>query len=201
MKKFSLGSTLALSALLTFTLSASAQHGRPAGAGGGMGAGVGAGMGAGMGAANGVGAGMGAGMGANANMGRPNAGLNAPSSRNLASQAPSSVLNNTHLNTALASALGKSGVTIPGGNLQTACSGFKNLGECVAAMHASQNLNIPFANLQSRMTGAGAVSLGKAIQQTAGTGVNAKSAAKKASKQAKADIHASQKLSSTAAVS
>ncbi len=111
------------------------------------------------------------------------------------------MLSNTHLNTSLTAALGKSGVTIPGGSLQTACSGFKNLGECVAAMHVSQNLNIPFANLQSRMTGSGAVSLGKAIQETGGAAVSAKAEAKKASKQAKADIHASESASATSSVS
>lgn len=201
MKKFSLSQTLALSAMLVFNMSLSAQHGRSGGAGAAMGGGVGAGAGAGAGAGMDAGAGMGAGMGGNATMGRANAGLNGASNANLASQAPGSVLSNSHLNTSLTSALGKSGVTIPGGNLQTACGGFKNLGACVAAMHVSQNLNIPFADLQSRMTGSGAVSLGKAIQQTAGTGVNAKAEAKKANKQAKADIHASQQPSSTASAS
>jgi hypothetical protein len=36
----------------------------------------------------------------------------------------------------------------PGTDLQTAASGFKNLGQFVAAVHVSQNLDIPFAQLK-----------------------------------------------------
>ena len=39
--------------------------------------------------------------------------------------------------------LAKSGVSVPGGNLQSACSGFKTLGQCVSAMHVVKNLEIP----------------------------------------------------------
>lgn len=198
MKKSILGHSLALSAMLAFSMSVCAQiQGRPAGVGAGLGGGAGVGIG------NGAGADLGAnaGLGANANLGRTGVGMNGTSHVNLASQAPDSVLSNTHVNTSLTSALGKSGVTIPGGNLQTACSGFRNLGQCVAAMHVSQNLNIPFAELQSRMTGSGAVSLGKAIKETAGAGVNAKSELKKANKQAKADLRASEKASAAASAS
>src|ERR1700747_2149458 len=49
----------------------------------------------------------------------------------VASASPTSVLNNTHVTTALTNSLTKSGVTIPGGNLKTACARFKNLGQCV----------------------------------------------------------------------
>lgn len=197
MKKFPFSKSLVLAAMVAFTMSVCAQHGRPAGVGAGLGGGVG--LGAGNGA--GVGVGGGAGLGANASLGRANAGLNGSSHVNLASESPDSALSNTHLNTSLSAALGKSGVAIPGGNLQTACSGFKNLGQCVAAMHVSQNLNIPFADLQSRMTGSGAVSLGKAIQETAGAGVNAKREVKRASKQAKADIHAGESASASTTAS
>jgi hypothetical protein len=34
-----------------------------------------------------------------------------------------------------------------------ACGGFKNLDECAATLHASQNLGIPFSDLKSRVTG------------------------------------------------
>jgi hypothetical protein len=61
---------------------------------------------------------------------------------------------------------------------QQACSGFKNLGQCVAAAHVSKNLGISFACLRSDMigqaplqgtscpsrTGWKSMSLGKAIQ-------------------------------------
>ena len=36
---------------------------------------------------------------------------------------------------------------------QQSCSGFKNLGQCVAAAHVSKNLGISFACLKSGMTG------------------------------------------------
>jgi hypothetical protein len=197
MKKSLFGHSLTLAAVIAFSISASAQQGRPAGVGAGLGGGAGLGVG------NGAGANLGAnaGLDGNANVGRAGAGLNGSSHVNLASQAPDSVLSNTRLDTSLTAALGKSGVTIPGGKLQTACSGFKNLGQCVAAMHVSQNLNIPFADLRSRMTGSGAVSLGKAIHETAGADINAKAEAKRASKQAQADIQATESVSTTASAS
>jgi hypothetical protein len=110
----------------------------------------------------------------------------------VASGSPTSVLNNTHVTTALTNALTKSGVTIPGGNLQTACSGFKNLGQCVAALHVAKNLNLSFTDLQTKM---GSESLGKAIQDLGGPNVSAKGEAKKASKQANQDLNAAQSAS------
>lgn len=78
---------------------------------------------------------------------------------------------------------------LPSGmSAQQACSGFKNLGQCVAAIHVSHNLNIPFADLKTKMTGNGAESLGKAIQQLKPE-ANAKSEAKKAKKQAKQELN------------
>jgi len=41
-----------------------------------------------------------------------------------------------------------SGLLPPGTDLQTAASGFKNLGQFVAAVHVSKNLDIPFAQLK-----------------------------------------------------
>jgi hypothetical protein len=69
---------------------------------------------------------------------------------------PSEVLNH---NTAIAGKI--QGLT--GQDAQTACSGFKNLGQCVAAAHVAKNLNIPggFDTLKAKMTGGGAVSLGR----------------------------------------
>ncbi|HET7104812.1 MAG TPA: hypothetical protein VFI20_12050 [Terracidiphilus sp.] len=161
----------------------------------------GAGLGAGV--DGGLGAGVGAGMGANAgNLGHAgnegNMSMGHSNLPSLSTHSSTSVLSNEHLDTSLTAALGKSGVTVPGGSLQTACSGFKNLGECVAAMHVSQNLGIPFADLQSRMTGSGAVSLGKAIQQLGGPRVNARSQAKHAKKQTSKDFKAAASASASA---
>jgi hypothetical protein len=62
----------------------------------------------------------------------------------------------------------------PGTDLKTAESGFKNHGQFIAALHVSKNLNIPFDQLKTKMTGVGttsstvqtsstSMSLGKAI--------------------------------------
>lgn len=110
----------------------------------------------------------------------------------IASGSPTTVLDNNHVTSALTNALAKSGVTIPGGNLQSACSAFKNLGQCVAALHVAKNLNLSFSDLQTKM---GSESLGKAIQDLGGPNVNAKSEAKKANKQASQDLNAAQSAS------
>jgi hypothetical protein len=71
---------------------------------------------------------------------------------------------------------------------QQACSGFKNLGQCVAAIHVSHNLGIPFSDLKGKMTGSNSESLGKAIQALK---PNSDSTAekKKAEKQAQNDMN------------
>lgn len=48
--------------------------------------------------------------------------------------------------------------------LPAAAEGFRNQGQFIAALHVSKNLNIPFADLKTQMTGTEKVSLGKAIQ-------------------------------------
>ena len=95
---------------------------------------------------------------------------------------PSEVLSH---NTALAGKI----KSLTGEDAQTACGGFKNLGQCVAAAHVAKNLNIPggFDALKAQVTGTGAVSLGKAIGNLAPS-ANSKSEAKKANKQASADM-------------
>jgi len=79
--------------------------------------------------------------------------------------------------------------TLTGQDAAAACSGFKNLGQCVAAAHVAKNLNIPgaFDTLKTKVTGSGAVSLGKAIQGLA-PDADAKAEAKKANKQASDDM-------------
>src|SRR5260370_13540714 len=64
------------------------------------------------------------------------------------------------------SAIGGKIKTLTGQDAQTACNGFKNLGQCVAAAHVAKNLDIPrgLDGLQAKMTGTAAVSTGKAIQ-------------------------------------
>jgi hypothetical protein len=79
---------------------------------------------------------------------------------------------------------------LTGTSAQQACRGFKNLGECVAAAHVSKNLGIGFDALRSKVTGSGAESLGKAIQDLKPE-ASASAEARKAQGQAKADIKAS----------
>ncbi|WP_297696887.1 hypothetical protein [Phenylobacterium sp.] len=96
---------------------------------------------------------------------------------------------NSHLDGALSNALAKSGVTVPGGDLKSACAGFRNLGGCVAALHVAQNLNLPggFDALKARMTGGNAVSLGQAIQALLPS-ADARGEERKANRQADADL-------------
>jgi hypothetical protein len=79
---------------------------------------------------------------------------------------------------------------------QDACSGFKNLGQCVAAAHVSQNLGLKFADLKDSMlalnpdgtpnTDSKPMSLGKAIQ-TLKPEADSKMEMKKANQQAETD--------------
>jgi hypothetical protein len=100
-------------------------------------------------------------------------------------------------NTALAAKI----QTLTGTPAQKACSGFKNLGQCVAAAHVSKNLGISFACMQADMTsqspakgsgcpagtGTKSLSLGKTIQ-TLSPKADSKLESKKATKQADADM-------------
>jgi hypothetical protein len=77
---------------------------------------------------------------------------------------------------------------------QQACAGFKNLGQCVAAIHVSHNLNIPFTDLKDKMLGtlstdpqAKPMSLGKAIQ-TLAPKANSTTETQKATQQANEDL-------------
>jgi len=160
-------------AIAMYCAPAFGQHG---GAGGGRPAGVGAPAGAGSEAS-----------------GRPSdPGSAGMGHSGIAPGSPTSVLDNTHATNALTNALAKSGVTIPGGDLKSTCSTFKNLGQCIAALHVAKNLNLTFSDLQNRMA---SESLGKAIQDLGGPNVNAKSEAKKANKQASQDLNAAQSAS------
>ncbi len=109
----------------------------------------------------------------------------AGSSQSNSRRTPSDILTqNTKLSSNLQKLLPK-GITA-----QDACSGFKNLGQCVAAIHVSHNLDIPFADLKSKMTGTGSESLGKAIKDLK-PAADAKGESKKAQKQANQDMSSS----------
>jgi len=95
---------------------------------------------------------------------------------------PSDVLSH---NTAIAGKI----KTLTGEDAATACNGFKNIGQCVAAAHVAKNLDIPggFDALKAKTTGDGAVSLGKAIKGFA-PNADSKAETKKANQQASEDL-------------
>ncbi len=70
---------------------------------------------------------------------------------------------------------------------QQACSTFKSLGSCVAAVHVAHNLGIPFADLKPKVTGSNALSLGKAIHVLK-PDADAKTEARKAEGEAREDL-------------
>jgi hypothetical protein len=69
-----------------------------------------------------------------------------------------------------------------------ACAGFKNSLDCATTLHASQNLNIPFADLKSKVTGG--EKLHAAIHDLK-PAANAKSEARRAEDQARSDMKGS----------
>jgi hypothetical protein len=162
-------SFMALVAIATFSISAVAQRG-----------------------GHGGGPPIGGGMGPSHSMGNPNNTQGQPKSHDqqqqpsdLGKKSPDEILsNNTKLSSNLEKLLPK-GVTA-----QQACSGFKNLGQCVSAIHVAHNLDIPFDQLKDKLTGANPESLGKAIQQLK-PDADAKAEAKKGQKQADHDLRES----------
>jgi hypothetical protein len=79
---------------------------------------------------------------------------------------------------------------LPSGmTIVSAATGFKNQGQFIAALHVSHNLNIPFAQLKTAVTGSHPDSLGQAIHELK-PAANVKAAVKTAEQQAKADINA-----------
>lgn len=115
-------------------------------------------------------------------MGASHEGGGATGHTDMSHSSPSNVLSH---NTAIAGKI----KTLTGEDAQTACSGFKTLGQCVAAAHVAKNLDFPggFDALKAKVTGTGAVSLGKAIEAVAPQ-ANAKAEVKKANKQASHDL-------------
>ena len=152
---------LLLSALLAFSLSAYAQRG--GGHGGGPPSGVGMGRPSGAGNPN-----------------NPGDNHKQSSSDNGGQKTPEDLLNhNTKLTANLQKLLPST--TTP----QQACQGFRNLGQCVAAIHVAHNLNISFDSLKTKMLGG--ESLGGAIHDLK-PDANAKEEAKKGEKEAKQDM-------------
>ena len=88
---------------------------------------------------------------------------------------------NEHLATKLEGLLGLSGPNALS-TLQTKAQGFKNLGQFVAAVHVSHNLDIPFDQLKAKVTAG--ESLGDAIHDLK-PDVNPKNEVKKAQREAK----------------
>ncbi|MHB8654243.1 MAG: hypothetical protein ACYDA9_10225 [Terriglobia bacterium] len=103
------------------------------------------------------------------------------SGSSLGKQSPTDILSKTpQLSSRLQSLL-------PAGtNLTDAASGFKNLGQFVAAVHVSHNLGISFNDLKAKMISGD--NLGQAIH-TLDPNVNARHEAKKANKQSKKDLN------------
>jgi len=124
----------------------------------------------------------GRGPGSGSDMSGSHAGGAAAHATNVSHGSPSDVRSH---NTAIAGKI----KTLTGEDAQTACSGFKNIGQCVAAAHLAKNLHIPggFDALKAKVTGSGAVSLGNAIEGFA-PDADAKAEAKKANKQASDDL-------------
>src|SRR5438270_3429447 len=150
-----------------------AQHGHPGGMGGGMGG------------------------GASMNHGASDHAANA---RNNMSASHGQTMNDILTrNTQLAGKIQH----LTGMSAQQACTGFKNLGQCVAAAHVSKNLRISFDCLKSDMTGTApqgtscpagtgtkSMSLGKAIQTLDPT-ADQKAESKKGQTEAQQDIKSS----------
>ncbi len=171
----------ALAVVLCFGIApAFAQHG--GGHGGGPPSGVGGGSG--MSSA-------GSSMGRGSDMGSPrgNTRMNGSTmgSQSISHSSPTTLLSS---NPKLASTLQtRVGSLLPSGMSMTdAASGFKNLGQFIAALHVSHNLGIPFEDLKGKMMSGD--SLGKAIKELK-PDTNSRSEAKKANKQAKEDIQES----------
>jgi hypothetical protein len=115
-------------------------------------------------------------------------GQNHMASSVMSSKNPGGVLDhNAQLSSKLEGLLGLSGPDALSA-LKADASGFKNFGQFVAAVHVSHNLGIPFADLQSKMTGPNSVSLGKAIQELK-PGANGKDEVKKANAEADQDVN------------
>ncbi len=158
-----------------------AQRGGSGHAGGGMGGGAGTGMGESQG--------RGSSMGRGSDMGR----MGGTSTGSISGKSATSLLSsNTHLASTLQTRLGS---LLPAGmSLTDAASGFKNLGQFIAALHVSKNLDIPFTDLKAKMMSGD--SLGKAIASFK-PGTSTKAEVHKANRQADEDLKEASKAAET----
>jgi hypothetical protein len=193
---------IALSFALVAAVPAIAQVGVAVGAGSQTRVGVGGGAGAGAGVgtqAGGTKVGVGSNTGVQAGASTQTKGGSADAKGQAASAADiaSRIESNAQLASHVQSML-PSGTTIA-----SAATGFKNEGQFLAALHASQNLNIPFDSLKAKMTGSNSESLGAAIKASKPdlSENQAKEEAKKAETEAKASASAKAKASGSAAAS
>ena len=123
-------------------------------------------------------------------------------SQGAASSSPNEVLTrNTKLDSTLTTKLQSQNLLPAGTDLKSACSDFRNLGQCMAAIHVSHNLNIPFDCMKADMTGqapatgsqcpagtgSNKLSLGKSIQALA-PNANSKEEATTGTKEANTDL-------------
>ena len=168
-------------AVVLYATAALAQHGNSGAAGGGA-AGGGTGMGAAMG--------HGTGLDSHGNPGN----TNTSNSGSAHKMSVSDILSKNP-------AIGDKIQSLTGMPASQACTGFKNLGQCVAAAHVSKNLRITFDCLRSDITGtaplstsncpagtgAKSVSLGKSIQ-TLDPHADSKSESKKGQTEAQQDL-------------
>jgi len=74
-----------------------------------------------------------------------------------------------------------------GSDINQVCDGFKKLGDCVSAIHVSQNLGVPLSDLKAKVTGKSAEKFENAIHDLK-PDVDAKAEKKKAYKQAEKEI-------------
>ena len=146
------------------------------------------GVGVGLGSQTQVGVGTGAGVGVNTGAGIQ---VNAPAA--VEGVASTDIATRLESNSQLAARV--QSMLPADSTISTAAAGFKNEGQFLSALHASQNLNIPFTELKSRMTGSNATSLGNAIRSSKPemSKSDANEAAKKAEAQAKATASANAK--------
>lgn len=178
-------------AVVLYSTAALAQHGNPGGAAAGhMGGTMGGNMGGSMGGNMGSSMGHGTSGSPHANPG----GMNSSSSGSSHKATIDGVLSKNP-------AIGDKIQSLTGQPASQACTGFKNIGQCIAAAHVAKNLDITFDCLRSDMTGTApqsasncpadtgtkSMSLGKAIQ-TLSPQADQKAEAKKAESQAKADL-------------
>jgi hypothetical protein len=123
-------------------------------------------------------------------------------SQGAASSSPNEVLTRSKkLDSTLTMNLQSKNLLPAGTDLKSACSDFRNLGQCIAAIHVSHNLNIPFACMKADMTGqappkdsqcppgtgSSKLSLGKSIQSLA-PNANSKAEATEGTKEADSDL-------------